>query len=115
MAARTANHLAELDRKTRPLAVRAPVQTVGPVRSIALAVGTNKHLPTTYHRPCPRRRSLVGVEGRAAAEDAPRPVHRLGGTVEQPHDQQGYGPTVFAQLARADRGAGRPRESQPDS
>ena len=97
MTARAANYLAELDRKTRPLAVRAPVQTVGPVRSIALAVGAHKHLPTTHYRPCPRRRSLVGVEGRAPAQDAPRPVNRLGGTVEQPHDQQGYGSTAVAQ------------------
>ena len=99
MTARAAYHVAELDRQTRPVAVRAPVQAVGPVRSITLAVGTHQHLPTTHHRPCPRRRSFIGVEGRAAAQDAPRPVPRLGGTVEQPHDQQGYGSTAFAQPA----------------
>jgi hypothetical protein len=97
VAARPTHHVAELDRQTRPVAVRAPVQAVGPVRSITLAVGTHQHLPTTHHRPRPRRRSLIGVEGRAAAQDAPRPVHRLGGTVEQPHDQQGYGSTGYAQ------------------
>ncbi len=84
VAARPADHVAELDRQPRAAARGAPVQAVGPSR-LRLTRRADQYLPPAGHRSCPRHRTLVGVVGRTAASPACRSIHRLVGSVERPH------------------------------
>ena len=84
VAARPADHVAELDRQPRAAARGAPVQAVGPSR-LRLTRRADQYLPPAGHRSRPRHRTLVGVVGRTAASPACRSIHRLVGSVERPH------------------------------
>jgi hypothetical protein len=81
MPARPAHDLPQREGQARPAASFAPIQALGPVGAVVLAIRTDQHLHTTRHRSRPRHRALVRVEGGAVAEDAARPVRR-------PHDRE---------------------------
>jgi len=82
MAARPAHDLPQREGKARPAASLAPIQALGPVGTIVLAVRTDQHLRPARHRPRPRDLALVGIEGGTVAEEAARPVRR-------PHEEEG--------------------------
>jgi hypothetical protein len=91
VTARPTDHIAELDRQPCGAAGVAPVKAVGPA-VLRLARGADQYLPTSRHRPRPRHRALVGVEGGAAAPPARRSF-RLVGSVERPHAGKDTGVT----------------------
>jgi len=89
VTARAAHHVAELHRQARRTARLAPIQTVGPC-GVALTLRAHEHLSPARHRPSPRHRTLVGIVGGTAAAPTRRSIARLVGSVERPHDSQGY-------------------------
>ena len=76
MPARPAHDLPQREGQARRAASLAPVEAVGPVGAVVLAVRTDQHLHPIRHRPRPRDRTLIGIEGGAVAEEAARPVRR---------------------------------------
>ena len=89
VSARSAHHVAELHRQARRTAGGAPIESVGPAR-LALALGTDQHLPPARDRPRPRNGPLVRVVGEATAPPTSRSIARLVGSVERTHGSQGY-------------------------
>jgi hypothetical protein len=79
MPARPAHDLPQREGQAGRAASIAPVQALVPVGAIVLAIRTDQHLHPTRHRSRPRHSALVGIEGRAVAEEAAWPVRR-------PHD-----------------------------
>jgi hypothetical protein len=105
VSARAAHHVTELHRKPRRTARGAPIESVGPAR-LALALGTDQHLPPARDRPRPRHGSLVRVVGEATAPPARRSIARLVGSVERTHGSQGYAvPPGLDCRVHDDRGA----------
>ncbi len=94
-----AHDLPQGEGQTCPAASLAPVQALGPVGAVVLAVRTDQHLNSIGHRPRPRHLALVGIEGGTVAEEAARLIRR-------PHESQGY-PLVgaYARLTRCVRRA----------
>jgi hypothetical protein len=107
VTARPAHDLAEHGRQARPAARPAPVEVRRPVGSVRLTRRADQHLAPTGHRPHPRRSALLGVEGRAAAEGAPRPALRLEPLVRRPHGQQGYASWIPREPSEVPRSGGR--------
>jgi hypothetical protein len=107
VAAATAHDLPQRGGQTRRAASLAPVQAVGPVRAVVLAIRTHQHLHPARHRPRPRHLSLVGIEGGTVAEEAPRPVRR-------PHDTARISPGGPRRPPERSRSGGREIPERPN-
>ena len=76
MPARAAHHISQGDGQAGGAASLAPIQALLPVGAVVLAVRADQDLRAPCHRPRPRHRAFVGVEGWTVAEEAARPVRR---------------------------------------
>jgi hypothetical protein len=76
MATCPAHDLPQGEGQTGRAASLAPVQALGPVGAVVLAVRTDQHLHPIGHRAHPRHLALVGIEGGTVAEEAARLIRR---------------------------------------